>query len=89
MELVLYCEKASKVLFHANLINLFVRPSNSIAINMYNKFSYSNYRRVIKYYEDGEEGQEMRKSLSSNPDEAIIQEQPPILYSEMEDGEDG
>jgi N-terminal acetyltransferase B complex catalytic subunit len=35
-------------------VDLFVRVSNNLAINMYTKFGYSVYRQVIGYY-SGEE----------------------------------
>jgi hypothetical protein len=35
-------------------VDLFVRVSNSLAINMYEKFGYTVYRRVLGYY-SGEE----------------------------------
>jgi hypothetical protein len=35
-------------------VDLFVRVSNTLAINMYKKFGYAEYRRVLGYY-SGEE----------------------------------
>jgi len=31
-------------------VDLFVRVSNKVAVDMYTKFGYSVYRRVIEYY---------------------------------------
>ena len=43
-------------------VDLFVRESNSLAINMYKSMGYSVYRRVIDYYsEPDEDAFDMRK----------------------------
>lgn len=39
---------------NAYFVDLFVRVSNTVAINMYKKFGYVVYRQVIGYY-SGEE----------------------------------
>lgn len=44
----------SESVYNAFFVDLFVRVSNTLAINMYNAFGYSVYRRVIGYY-SGEE----------------------------------
>lgn len=46
--------KVSENVYNAFFVDLFVRVSNTLAINMYNAFGYSVYRRVIGYY-SGEE----------------------------------
>eukprot|EP00835_Amoeboradix_gromovi_P006348 NODE_730_length_4741_cov_0.379362.p3 type:complete len:173 gc:universal NODE_730_length_4741_cov_0.379362:3674-4192(+) len=43
-------------------IDLFVRSSNSLAIEMYESLGYVVYRRVLDYYDD-EDALDMRKSL--------------------------
>lgn len=48
------CCQASEHVYNAFFVDLFVRVSNTLAINMYNAFGYSVYRRVIGYY-SGEE----------------------------------
>ena len=47
-------------------VDLFVRKSNIIAIQMYKSLGYSVYRTVIDYYtgNDGEDAYDMRKALS-------------------------
>lgn len=35
---------------HCYFVDLFVRVSNKVAVDMYNKLGYSVYRRVIEYY---------------------------------------
>ena len=43
-------ESTSEEVFDAYFVDLFVRASNSLAINMYRTFGYSVYRRVVGYY---------------------------------------
>ena len=43
-------ESTSEEVFDAYFVDLFVRASNSLAINMYKRFGYSVYRRVVGYY---------------------------------------
>lgn len=45
-------------------VDLFVRASNEIAKELYRKMGYSVYRRVVDYYNDGEDALDMRKPLS-------------------------
>ena len=47
-------EKTSEDIHDAYFVDLFVRVSNTIAIQMYKQMGYSVYRRVIGYY-SGEE----------------------------------
>jgi N-terminal acetyltransferase B complex catalytic subunit len=54
-------------------VDLFVRASNKVAIEMYQKLGYSIYRTVNKYYSSsidnsGEDACDMRKSLSRDKD---------------------
>lgn len=61
-------ERASDAIYNAYFIDLFVRPSNETAINMYHHLGYSVYRRVDKYYRGDirqatEDGYDMRKAL--------------------------
>lgn len=50
----------------AYFVDLFVRQSNNIAIQMYEKIGYSIYRRVLDYYsgDPDEDAFDMRKALS-------------------------
>ncbi|CAO1613517.1 unnamed protein product [Sympodiomycopsis kandeliae] len=62
-------EIASDFLYDAWFIDLFVRPSNSLAVGLYQGLQYSIYRRVKEYYAGGgvdgkdEDGYDMRKAL--------------------------
>ena len=70
-----YLEKVSEG--HKGLyVDLFVRPSNEIAIQMYRNLGYDVYQTVDKYYSGGtknkdgtvgEHAYDMRKSLSLDP----------------------
>jgi N-terminal acetyltransferase B complex catalytic subunit len=44
-------------------VDLFVRASNEIAKELYRKMGYSVFRRVVDYYNDGEDALDMRKPL--------------------------
>jgi N-terminal acetyltransferase B complex catalytic subunit len=59
-----YFEDVSTRTYNAYFVDLFVRKSNHLAVNMYEKFGYSTYRRVLDYY-SGEhpEGQSHVRSL--------------------------
>jgi N-terminal acetyltransferase B complex catalytic subunit len=47
-------EEISENVYNGYFVDLFVRLSNRVAINMYKGFGYSVYRQVIGYY-SGEE----------------------------------
>lgn len=63
--LMQYFEDVSIHTYNAYFVDLFVRASNHLAINMYSKFGYSTYRRVLGYYsgELPEDALDMRKAL--------------------------
>ena len=49
-------------------VDLFVRRTNALAIEMYRKMGYSVYREVIGYYSGEENAYDMRKSLPRDVD---------------------
>ena len=49
-------------------VDLFVRKSNALAIDMYKKMGYSVYRIVLGYYSGLEDAYDMRKALSRDPE---------------------
>ena len=55
-------------------VDLFVRASNEIAKELYRKMGYSVYRRVVDYYNDGEDAFDMRKPLSRDKGRDTIRE---------------
>lgn len=69
-------EEISDGVYHGFFVDLYVRPSNAIATEMYEKMGYSVYRTVKEYYGNlgpGSEGSaaedayDMRKPLSRDP----------------------
>jgi N-terminal acetyltransferase B complex catalytic subunit len=48
-------EEVSEVVYNGFFVDLFVRASNSLAIQMYNRLGYVVYRRVLGYYSGSEE----------------------------------
>jgi N-terminal acetyltransferase B complex catalytic subunit len=64
--LMSYFENLCDKTYHTYFVDLFVRPSNTLAIKMYSsKFGYIKYRTVLNYYsgEYPEDAYDMRKSL--------------------------
>jgi N-terminal acetyltransferase B complex catalytic subunit len=64
-------------------VDLFVRSSNTLAIEMYKKLGYSVFRRVVDYYSDdptgrsggkGEDAFDMRKPLDRDKERKYIRE---------------
>uniref|UniRef100_A0A2K5DQK5 N-acetyltransferase domain-containing protein n=1 Tax=Aotus nancymaae TaxID=37293 RepID=A0A2K5DQK5_AOTNA len=58
-------------------VDLFVRVSNQVAVNMYKQLGYSVYRTVIEYYsassgEPDEGAYDMRKALSRDTEKKSI-----------------
>ncbi|KJE94503.1 N-acetyltransferase [Capsaspora owczarzaki ATCC 30864] len=55
-------------------VDLFVRKSNEVAINMYRKFGYIVYRTVLNYYSgvEEEDAYDMRKALSRDVDKLSV-----------------
>lgn len=59
----------------AYFVDLFVRISNNVAIDMYRKFGYSVYRQVLGYYSGKEDaygnGRRQTLALSLSSEELI------------------
>ena len=64
-----YLEQISENIHDAYFVDLFVRPSNTIAQSMYANLGYRVYQTVLKYYsgsnsgEAAEDADDLRKSL--------------------------
>ncbi|PWN90102.1 putative N-acetyltransferase 5 [Acaromyces ingoldii] len=62
-------ERASATTYNGYFVDLFVRPSNHVAVAMYEGLGYGVYRKVKEYYQGGgqagrdEDGFDMRKAL--------------------------
>ncbi|XP_027738739.1 N-alpha-acetyltransferase 20-like [Empidonax traillii] len=58
-------------------VDLFVRVSNQVAVNMYKQLGYSVYRTVLEYYsassgEPDEDAYDMRKALSRDTEKKSV-----------------
>jgi N-terminal acetyltransferase B complex catalytic subunit len=51
-----------------------VRASNEIAKELYRKMGYSVYRRVVDYYNDGEDAFDMRKPLKMDTERGTVRD---------------
>jgi N-terminal acetyltransferase B complex catalytic subunit len=58
-----FLEMITQDVHNAYFVDLFVRKSNQIAIDMYTQFGYVVYRRVLQYYSGEEDALDMRKAL--------------------------
>ncbi|EFA86228.1 N-acetyltransferase [Heterostelium album PN500] len=78
-------EEVSEKVHDAYFVDLFVRKSNTLAINMYTKFGYTVYRTVLGYYSGEEDALDMRKALARDVDKKSIIPLPhPVLPSEID-----
>ncbi|KAK9467183.1 acyl-CoA N-acyltransferase [Lipomyces arxii] len=72
-------ERRSEDPYDAYFIDLFVRSTNTLAINMYKHWGYSVYRRVVDYYTGdpgmkSEDAFDMRKPLKRDVDRKSVRE---------------
>jgi N-terminal acetyltransferase B complex catalytic subunit len=80
-------EDISSQVYNGFFVDLFVRASNSLAIQMYNRLGYVVYRRVLGYYSGAEEEDafDMRKALPRDVNkESMIPLPHPITPDELE-----
>lgn len=71
-----YLEEVSTKWHDAYFVDLFVRPSNNVAVGFYRQLGYEVYRTVLGYYgsasgDGGEDSYDMRKSLPKDPTGAL------------------
>jgi N-terminal acetyltransferase B complex catalytic subunit len=72
-----YLEEVTIKRHNGYFVDLFVRPSNTVAINMYKSLGYVVYRRVLGYYSGGadndtEDAFDMRKSMPRDKDKVTM-----------------
>jgi len=80
-----FLENVSEDMYDGYFVDLFVRVSNNLAINMYKKFGYSVYRQVIGYYSGEEDAYDMRKALPRDKDKKSIIPLPhPVTPDELD-----
>eukprot|EP00752_Nemacystus_decipiens_P005625 g5090.t1 len=78
-------ETVSEHVYNAFFVDLFVRVSNTLAINMYNAFGYSVYRRVIGYYSGEEDAFDMRKALPRDKaKKSVVPLSHPVMPEDLE-----
>eukprot|EP01134_Creolimax_fragrantissima_P004832 CFRG4832T1 len=70
-------ERVSENIYDGYFVDLFVRKSNEVAIDMYKKLGYTVYRRVLGYYsasiDSGEEdAYDMRKALPRDKEKKSV-----------------
>lgn len=66
-------------------VDLFVRASNKTAIQMYTKFGYTLYRRVLGYYSGEEDAYDLRKAMPRDVSQkSVIPLDRPVYPHELE-----
>ncbi|XP_061386008.1 N-alpha-acetyltransferase 20 [Musca vetustissima] len=71
----------------AYFVDLFVRKSNKIAINMYTNLGYIVYRTILDYYsgDQDEDAYDMRKALSRDTErKSIIPYTQPVRLEDLD-----
>jgi N-terminal acetyltransferase B complex catalytic subunit len=80
-----YLEDVSQFLYNGYFVDLFVRASNALAIQMYHQLGYIVYRTVLGYYSgEGEDAFDMRKALRRDAGKASVVPVPPITPDQLE-----
>jgi N-terminal acetyltransferase B complex catalytic subunit len=72
-----YLEDVTIKMHNGFFVDLFVKPSNTVAINMYKSLGYIVYRRVLDYYsggssKDSEDAFDMRKAMPRDKDKSTV-----------------
>ena len=78
-------EGISDKYFKAYFVDLYVRPGNTMAQEMYHRLGYILYRQIINYYETiNEDGYDMRKSLPRDVEKKFMVPLPaPVTKDEV------
>eukprot|EP00729_Bicosta_minor_P022228 gene22228-8687_t len=83
-------EFVSDKIYKGYFVDLFVRKSNDVAVDLYTKLGYVVYRRVLEYYsgsstEAAEDAFDMRKALTKDPEKkSMVPLKEPITPYELE-----
>jgi N-terminal acetyltransferase B complex catalytic subunit len=84
-KLMVMLEEITHKVHDAYFVDLFVRVSNSVAINMYKSFGYSVYRTVLQYYSGDEDAYDMRKAMPRDVQKrSIIPLKKPVRPEDLE-----
>lgn len=80
-------EEVSEKVYDGWFVDLYVRVSNAVAVDMYRKFGYSVYRRVRNYYagQTNEDAFDMRKALPRDTQLETIRENGEKVFVNPED----
>jgi N-terminal acetyltransferase B complex catalytic subunit len=66
-------------------VDLFVRVSNAVAINMYRKLGYIVYRTVIGYYSGEEDAYDMHKAMPRDKEgKSMVPLPKPVYPNELD-----
>lgn len=66
-------------------VDLFVRVSNKVAINMYHHLGYIVYRTVLEYYSGDEDAYDMRKALKRDVErKSMIPQKYPVRPEDID-----
>jgi N-terminal acetyltransferase B complex catalytic subunit len=83
-KLMSFCEDMSQDTYNCYFVDLFVRKSNTIAINMYRAFGYIVYRTILRYYNGNADAYDMRKALTRDKDKrSMIPLEKPVHSDEI------
>lgn len=84
-KLMVMLEEITHKVHDAYFVDLFVRVSNTVAINMYKSFGYSVYRTVLQYYSGDEDAYDMRKAMPRDVHkQSIIPLKKPVRPEDLE-----
>ena len=84
-KLMALLEDITETVHDGFFVDLFVRASNTVAIQMYQQLGYVVYRRVLLYYNGTEDGLDMRRAMRRDKNkESMIPCDAPIMPSELE-----
>ena len=67
-----YLEEVTIKTHDGYFVDLFVRPSNKIAVDMYKNLGYIVYRTVEMYYTGEEDAYDMRKAMPRDKDKVTL-----------------
>ena len=67
-----FLEQVSEEIYNAYFVDLYVRASNKVAVDMYKKLGYTEYRHVIGYYSGEEDAYDMRKSCIRDKEKELM-----------------
>lgn len=78
-------EEITETVHNGFFVDLFVRASNKVAINMYQQLGYVVYRRVLLYYNGTEDGFDMRRAMKRDEQkQSMIPFGRPVQPNELE-----